>query len=265
MYVARRKRIVKLPDREIDLGDFFLTDFVCPKCYGAECVVWEGWDRLSELYRRDPDTFVKLMNAIGLYNMYVKELWNVVNTKIKYRSDDPVFQTPDFWFTANETWKQGHGDCEDVTFLLLSAALKVKYGWRDDPVAREAVEYGCVGYYVDYRGIPYGHAFIVRRSGRIAGGAWLWVESTLEGEVPQAIWYLADFDRLVPVYFFTDREAYRIDKDYQRLGLTKDYVEERRELIDAMIDYVEFGKRLRVKWMHKGRRVPKLMQTVHLR
>ena len=41
MYVARRKRIVKLPDREIDLGDFYLTDFICPKSYGAECVVWE--------------------------------------------------------------------------------------------------------------------------------------------------------------------------------------------------------------------------------
>ena len=27
MYVARRKRIIRLQDREVDLGDFYLTGF----------------------------------------------------------------------------------------------------------------------------------------------------------------------------------------------------------------------------------------------
>jgi len=110
MNVARRKRVVKLGGSEVDLGDFFLTDFVCPKSYGAECVVWEAWRKLSSKYSQDPQYFVKLMNKIGLYNMYVKEIWNVINVKVKYRFDDPVFQVPDFWMLPNETWKQGHGD-----------------------------------------------------------------------------------------------------------------------------------------------------------
>ena len=265
MYVARRKRIIKLGGSEVDLGDFFLTDFVCPKSYGAECVVWEGWRRLSELYERDPETFVKLVNAIGLYNMYVKEIWNIVNTKIKYREDNPVFQTPDFWLLPSESWKQQQADCEDSTFLLLSAAYNVKRGWEaNDEVAREAVEYGCIGYYIDYQGNAYGHAFIVRRSSRIAGGKFLWVETTLDNEVPQSIWYLADFSKLIPVYFFTNSECFRIDKDYEKLGLTEDYVEEHRDLIDMMIDYVETGKRLSVKWMHKGRRVPEVTEKIHI-
>jgi len=31
MYVAHRKRIIRLGESEVDLGDFFLTDFVCPR------------------------------------------------------------------------------------------------------------------------------------------------------------------------------------------------------------------------------------------
>jgi len=254
MYIARRKRIVKLHDSEIDFGDFYLTDFMCPKCYGAECVMWEGWDRLSELYKRDPETYVSLMRQIGHYNMYVKELWNVVNLKIGYREDDPVFQTPDYWMIPNETWKQLKGDCEDTTFLLLSAVYRVKRGWAGDEVADEAIEYGCIGYYIDYLGNAYGHGFMIRKSCKIANGKWLWVETTLDEEVPQSIWYLVDFDSLIPVYFFTDRECFRVDKDYGKLGLDESYVNKYRDLIDAMVDYVEFGKRLKVKWMHKHRR-----------
>jgi len=265
MYVVRRKRVVRLGGSEVDLGDFFLTDFVCPKSYGAECIVWEAWDKLMEFYKQDPDTFVALMNAIGMYNMYVKEIWNIINTKIKYRNDDPVFNVADFWQLPNETWKQLKGDCEDTTFLLLSAIYNVKRGWEDaDDIAREAIEYGCIGYYIDQSGNAYGHAFAIRRTSKIAQGRWLWVETTLDEEVPQSIWYLADFEHLVPVYFFTNCECFRIDKDYGLLGLTEDYVEQHRDLIDAMIDYVEFGKRLSVKWMHKGRRVPGLRRAVHV-
>ncbi|RLG75144.1 MAG: hypothetical protein DRO12_05890 [Thermoprotei archaeon] len=258
MYVAKRKRVVKL-GREIDLGDFYLTDFVQPYSYGPEEAVKQAWENLMGYYKADPEGFVRLMNLIGLFNMYVKELWNLVNTEIKYRHDDPVFQTPDFWLLPNETWKQKEGDCEDTTFMLLSAIYRVKRGWEaNDEVARRAVAYGCIGYYVDYSGAPYGHGFIIYSTDRILNGRELWIETTLESEVSQSIWYLADFNRLVPVYFFTDRECFRIDKDYERLGLTEDYVDKHRDLIDAMIEYVETGRRLKVKWMHKGRRTPQL-------
>ena len=173
MYIAKHKRVVKLPHREIDLGDWYLTDFIQPNSYGAESVTWEAWKRLINLYNNDIQQFIKLANIIGLYNMYIKELWNVVNVKIKYRYDDPIFQTSDFWLLPNETWYQKHGDCEDTTFLLLSAIYKVKEGWKDDIIAKEAIEYGCIGYYIDYKGTPYGHAFIIRRTDRIANGKWL--------------------------------------------------------------------------------------------
>ena len=266
MYIARRKRVIKLPDREIDLGDFYLTDFVQPSSYAAEQVMWEGWDRLTEFHKEDPEAFAELVNRIGLYNMYVKEIWNVVNIKIKYRYDDPVFQTPDFWLTNNEVYKQGRGDCEDTCFLTLSAVLRVKRLWEAfDDVAKGAVTYGCIGYYIDpVTRDAYGHGFVIHSTDRIAGGRWLWVETTFEDAVPQSIWYLADFDVLLPVYFFTDRECYRIDRDYGKLGLSEDYVERYKDLIDAMIQYVETGKWLKVKWMHKSRRVPELTEKIYI-
>ena len=255
MYVVRRKRVIKLSDREIDLGDHYLTDFVRYNCCATDQIMWEAWRKLSSIYSQNPNIFVSLMNKIGLYNMYVKEIWNVINVKVRYRFDDPVFQVPDFWMFPNETWGQLMGDCEDTTFLLLSAVLRVKYGWESgDDVAKEAVEYGCLGFYIDHQNNAYGHAFMIRKTSKIANGRWLWVETTLENEVPQSVWYLVDFNQLVPVYFFTDKESYRIDKDYAKLGLTKDYVNQHQDLINQMIDYVETGKWLKVKWMHKTRR-----------
>jgi len=253
-YVAKRKRVVKLGDRELDFGDFQITDFVTPNSLASANVTALAWVRLANMHFSNPSTFSSLMNTIGLYNMYVKEVWNVVNVEVKYRYDDPVFQTPDFWLLPNETWKQKMGDCEDTTFLLISAIYAVKNGWVNDPVAAEAVEYGCIGFYRDYQGNAYGHAFVIRKSSKLASGRWLWVETTLEDAVPQSIWYLWNPDQLIPVYFFTDREAYRIDKDYAKLGLTQDYVNKYRDLIDAMINYVETGKWLPVKWVHKRTR-----------
>ena len=61
MYVARRKRVIRLQDREVDLGDFFLTDFVCPNCFAAEQIMWEGWDRLTEFHKEDPKVLAELV------------------------------------------------------------------------------------------------------------------------------------------------------------------------------------------------------------
>jgi len=253
MYIAKRKRIVRLPDREIDFGDFYLTDFIQPDSYASEQIALEGWDRLIDFYRKSPTDFVTLINYQGLFNMYVKSMWNLVNVKIKYRYDDPVFQTPDFWLVANECWKQQMGDCEDTTFTLLSPIYREKRLWEgSDPIAKDAIAYGCIGFYIS-QGQPYGHGFIIYKSPKIID-RWLWIETTLEEEVNMGIWFIANFNQLIPVYFFTDKECYRIDKDYKLLGLDQGYVSMYKSLIDMMINYVETGKWTKVKWMHKTQR-----------
>jgi len=261
--VCRRKRVVKLASGEVSLGDFYLTDWVTPNSYACDSVASTAWERLGSLYRSDPSTFTSIMNSVGLYNMYVKELWNVVNVQVGYRYDDPVFQTPDFWLLPNETWTLKFGDCEDTTFLLLSSIVRVRSSWND-PTARESVEYGVIGFYRDFRGDYYGHAFIIRRSGRIAGGRWLWVETTLDSEVPQHMWYLWNPNTLIPVYWFDDVKVYRLDRDYGMLGLTEEYVKSHESYVKAMIDYVEAGKWLSVKWMHKKKRPARVGEYVHI-
>jgi len=264
-YVAKRKRVVKLTNGELDFGDFYLTDFITPNSLSSTEVVNKAWYKLVDLYKKDASTYLSLLKVIGLYNMYVKELWNVVNVEIKYRYDDPVFQTPDFWLLPNETWKQRFGDCEDTTFLLLSAIYAVKRGWESvDEDAKNSEEYGCLGFYRDVSGGMYGHGFIIRKSPRVARGRYLWVETTLESEIPQHIWYAWNPDVLIPVYFFTDRETYRIDKDYSKLGLTQDYVSKYKNWIDLMIQYVEIGKWLPVKWMHKTTRPAKPTEAIYI-
>jgi len=113
MYYTKRKRVVKLPDREIDFGVWKLTDFIMPDSYASQAVFAEAWGRLSRFFAENPSYASKLERMIGLDNMVVKEMWNVVNTRIAYRRDDPMFQTPDFWMLPNEVWTQKKGDCED--------------------------------------------------------------------------------------------------------------------------------------------------------
>lgn len=253
--VARRKRVVRVGNREVSLGDFYLTDFVTPGSVASSDVANTAWQRVSMLYQRDPQGFVSLLSAIGLYNIYVKEIWNVVNVSVGYRYDDQNLQTPDFWLLPNESWFLKQGDCEDTTFLLLSAIYRVKTSWRGDPVSDQSVEYGVIGFYRDYSGSYYGHAYVIRRSPRISS-EWLWVETTFDSEVPQSLWYIWNPNVLIPVYFFTNTDCYRIDRDYRMLGLTQDYVKLHEQYIKMMIDYVEVGKRTSVKWMHKKTRTP---------
>ena len=255
MYVTRRKRVVKLPDgREIDFGAWKLTDFIMPDCFASRAVFAEAWGRLSRFFAENPSYASKLEKTIGLDAMVVKELWNVVNIKIAYRHDDPVFQTPDFWQLPNETWGMGKGDCEDTTFLLESAIRGF---------SKDAEAYAVLGFYVDpYSRKPYGHAWVLYKADFYP--KWLWLETTWDTAISQSVWYVWDPDTLVPVYWFSEREAHRIDRDYEMLGLTEQYVEAWRELIDAMIDYVEAGRWLRIKWMHKGRRVPAALEKIVL-
>ncbi|MEM4060317.1 MAG: hypothetical protein QXK11_07380 [Pyrobaculum sp.] len=261
--VCRRKRVVRLQSGEVSLGDFYLNDWVTTDSYAADSVVSMAWERLRSFFLSNPTSFASLVYSIGLYNMYVKEVWNVVNVSIGYRHDDPVFQTPDFWLLPNETWALRYGDCEDTTFLLLSSTLNLKRSWADT-VSRESVEYGVIGFYRDYSGTYYGHAFIIRSSSRIAGGRWLWVETTLDYAVPQQIWYAWNPNILVPVYWFDGSKTYRVDKDYSVLGLTSDYVKTHESYIRAMIEYVETGRWTSVKWLHKKRRPARVDEGVEV-
>jgi len=110
MFVTKRKRVVKLPDKEIDFGEWDLSDFIMPDSLASKEVFAEAWGRLSQFYAENYSYAKALEKYIGMHNMLVKEIWNVVNIKIKYRYDDLVFQTPDFWLIANEVWTQKHGD-----------------------------------------------------------------------------------------------------------------------------------------------------------
>jgi len=89
-------------------------------------------------------------------------------------------------------------------------------------------------------------------------------ETTADSEIPQYLWYVWNPDVLIPVYFFTDRETYRIDKDYSKLGLTQDYVSKYKYWIDLMVRYVEVGVWLPVKWMHKTTRPAKPTEAIYI-
>jgi len=205
-------------------------------------------------FSKDPDTFRKLLGLIELVNVYVKCIWNVVNTMIGYRYDDPIFNTPDYWLLPNEVWKMKYGDCEDTSFILTSAIRSVLINWD----VRSAKVFATIGFYKDYDGSIYGHAFVLYSHPKVASGRWLWLESTLDSDVPLAVWYVWNPDMLIPVYFFNDSESYRVDKDYSKLGLAQDYVIKYKDLIDSMVGYVEVGRWLKVKWVHKKvRPVPK--------
>jgi len=71
-------------------------------------------------------------------------------------------------------------------------------------------------------------------------------------------------EELIPVYWFNSRESYMKLEDHGMLGLSKDYVEKHKAMIEAMIDYVEVSKKLSVKWLLKGCRTPKIAEKLYV-
>ena len=256
---TRRKRVVRLPDgKEIDFGEWDLRDFLQPRSLASTEVYIKAFTRLVNEFVGIRD----LANMIGLHNVLIKYAWNIVNVEVKYRYDDPVFNVADFWLLPNETWSQRQGDCEDISFLLQSVIEHIlEFDGSSDP---SAWSYAVIGYYFDGENY-YGHAWVLYRSDKIVPkDRWAWIETTLESEVPQHIWYLWRPEELIPVYWFNSRVSYMILEDHDMLGLSKDYVEKHKAMIEAMIDYVEVGRRLKVKWMHKGCRTPKISEKLYV-
>jgi hypothetical protein len=261
MFVARNKRVLWIPKepgsqvmQRIDLGDMYLSDFIQPEMYAVDELLSMGLNKAMSLLQK-PE-MIKLMNRIGFFNMVVKEVWNVANVTIKYRRDTYTMKRADFWLLPNETWEMGVGDCEDTTFLVASAIDRLSSGWsRVDETAKESKYYAMLGYYLE-GGNYYGHAWVVYHSTKIWKD-WLWIETTLESEVSQSIWYPVSWNVLVPVYWFNKKEAYRIDKDYDMLGLKQEFVERHWRYIEAMISYVEEGvieAMAKTSWRHKQKR-----------
>jgi len=260
MFVACRKRVVHLPNGgEIDFGCWDLRDFVQPGCYAArqlESMAMQEYTNSREVY----DPYVQ---AWGIVPTLTKIMWNTVNKAIGYRHDDPVFQTPDFWMLPNETWHMKAGDCEDSTLLLASAVelAKEMFGGFDPA---ESTVFAVLGYY-NAGDALYGHAYVLFRNPKIVD-RWLWIETTWDEEVPINVWYVWDPNKLIPVYFGNSRVFYRIDQHYDVLGLSKSYVDQWWDAIQAMIEYVESGRWLKNRWMHKKiRPVPKPVGGVVIR
>jgi len=149
-------------------------------------------------------------------------------------------------------------NCEDSSFTLASAVLRLfeivgdfRPSWLqrwcgDAPNCQ--VWLGFV-----YQGGQYwGHAWVAFRNPKYAFSRdWLILESTYESEVPMNLWIVWTEDIYIPVYMFNQQDSWRIDRDYAKLGLTQDYVNKYRDLIDSMINYVEAGVRMPQKWVHK--------------
>jgi len=142
--------------------------------------------------------------------------------------------------------------------LLASAVLRLfeivsdfQYSWwqrwfRDAPNCQIWIGY------VWQDGQYWGHAWVSYKNPKYEFSRdWLVLESTLETEVPMWMWIKWNKDVYLPVYMFNQYDSWRIDRDHDKIGLTKDYVDGRRQLIDAMINYVETGVRMPYKWVHK--------------
>ncbi|MCS4541347.1 MAG: transglutaminase-like domain-containing protein [Euryarchaeota archaeon] len=52
-----------------------------------------------------------------------QDVFNYVHLNVAYESDEKVWNQPEYWGRANETWKKGKGDCEDKAILLTSLII----------------------------------------------------------------------------------------------------------------------------------------------
>jgi len=254
MIVTRRKRVIVVQSKTIDLGDMWLSDWIQPDCYACSK---EIIDYALDKYHRLPDADVAV-ETIGFGNLMVKMAWNVVNTYVRYRYDTDLFSQADFWLTPNETWTLRFGDCEDTSFLLTSTILRLfevirdlQASWWSRLLGKAPVAYTCIGFYrlsANY----YGHGFVLYRNPKYKiTDKWFILETTLEKDVAWNMWIPWEPSIYIPVYIFNNLECYRIDRDYRKFGLTYEYTRKYLSLIKSMINYVESGIHTKQKWMHK--------------
>jgi hypothetical protein len=268
-FVTKRKRVVVVGGKELDLGTYYLRDWLQPSCYVvANQLISKVMDKWSSL---TPDQQQDAIKTVGFGNALVKLAWNLVNTEVRYRYDEDLFNQADFWMMPSECYTMGFGDCEDTSFLLASAVLRLfeivgdfQYSWWSRWFSKDAPNCQVWLGFVYQDGQYWGHAWVCFKNPKYQFSKdWLVLESTYESEVPMWMWIVWNKDQYVPVYMFNQFDSWRIDRDYDKIGLSKDYIEGRKQLIDSMISYVETGVRMSQKWVHKTvRPVPYRLQKV---
>jgi hypothetical protein len=256
-FVAKRKRVITVAGKELDLGVYRLSDWLQPDCYAVakELMdkVMDKWNSLGGSQQAD------IIKNVGFGNALVKLTWNLVNTEVRYRYDEDLFNQADFWMMPSECYTMKFGDCEDTSFLLASSVLRLfeivgdfQYSWWYRWFNRDAPNCQVWLGFVYQDGQYWGHAWVSFRNPKYQFSKdWLVLESTYESELPMWMWIVWNKDQYVPVYMFNQYDSWRVDRDYDKIGLTKDYVDGRRQLIDAMVNYVETGVRMPQKWVHK--------------
>jgi len=256
-FVTRRKRVVVVNGRELDLGTYRLSDWLQPNCYAVSKLLM---DKIMDKWINLGNQQVDIIKNVGFGNALVKLAWNIVNTEIRYRTDEDLFNQADFWLFPGEVWGGlKAGDCEDSSMLLASAVLRLfeivgdfQYSWWYRWFNRDAPNCQVWLGFVYQDGQYWGHAWVSFRNPKYQFSKdWLILESTYESEVPMNLWIVWTKDIYIPVYMFNQYDSWRIDKDYAQLGLTQDYVNKYKSLIDAMVNYVEAGVRMPQKWVHK--------------
>jgi hypothetical protein len=255
-FVTKRKRVVVVGGKELDLGVYWLRDWIQPQCYAVENLIDKVMDKWDALGSQQLDA----IRNVGFGNALVKLAWNIVNTEIRYRTDEDLFNQADFWLFPSEVYGGlMAGDCEDSSFTLASAVLRLfeivgdfQLSWWSRWFNRDAPNCQVWLGFVYQGGQYFGHAWVSFRNPKYQfSKGWLILESTFEDEVPMNLWIVWTKDIYIPVYMFNQYDSWRIDKDFAKLGLTQDYVDKYRDLINSMINYVEAGVRMPQKWVHK--------------
>lgn len=139
---------------EVDTGKLLHDEF------------WIYWiqrfeSNASKYIRPDSPSVQGLVNSLGLNNTLnhrsdIDKLWRGVKDRVSYRLSKS-------WSTPMETLRMAEGDCEDVTFLVISAALYAGFddvqmglGWLNYPSGQRQEHVWAVinGKIVDATGYP---------------------------------------------------------------------------------------------------------------
>lgn len=66
----------------------------------------------------------------GYHDYDLEIIWNTLNSHVRYRDDQTIFETDDYWKLPDETFDSQWGDCEDWTNAFVSLARAYDPGIR---------------------------------------------------------------------------------------------------------------------------------------
>jgi len=254
--IAKNKRVIN----GYNLADMRLQEWVDWKSYGAQQVFIAAMQRLGSRLQQDRERWLGFIHKYGLDNLLASFAWSEVNIRIQYIGDTERFKRIDWWELPSECYNWEAGDCEGSTYLLVSCLELI----RELVKRSKDWQFATLGYYHDYKQY-YGHAFPLFWNSYLAH--WNVLESTWDSEVNPFIWVKWNPEQYIPAIAFNRHRTYRFDlASHRRLfGLSDAWYERHKEAIQAMIKYVTMAKRLKVSWMHKGKRpVPLQMENLEV-